>query len=225
MTHSTISVIVAGRSASFTRYATPAETDTYPMLTPPAADGILSAIYWHPGFSWDITRIDVLNEVILYERQGNELKDIPGKKGTDILSNHTQRLRRYIHKPAYRIQANIHLWPDAEHDEQYRYLDQFNKRVKRGAFHTHPYFGMRELTCQVYPDDHTPPIDEDADLGQMPLILDKIADPSGTQLFTQHTRSGRDWQASTFRGFVRPRFFNAVVRGGTLLIPSQRGEA
>ena len=83
---------------------------------------------------------------------------------------------------------------------------------------------MRELTCQVYPDDHTPPINEDADLGQMPLILDKIADPGGTQVFTQHRRSGKEWQVSHFQGFVRPRYFHAVVRGGVLLVPSQRGQ-
>ncbi|WP_082505782.1 CRISPR-associated protein Cas5 [Deinococcus sp. Leaf326] len=43
-----------GKSASFTRYDTPTERDTYPMLTVPAADGVLTSIYWQPGLRYKI---------------------------------------------------------------------------------------------------------------------------------------------------------------------------
>ncbi|MEF2892386.1 MAG: CRISPR-associated protein Cas5, partial [Akkermansia sp.] len=54
---------VWGDYACFTRPELKSERVSYEVMTPSAAIGILSAIYWKPQICWRIDRIHVLNPI------------------------------------------------------------------------------------------------------------------------------------------------------------------
>lgn len=217
-----------GPTACFTRYDTPAERDTYPMLTVPAADGILSSVYWHPGFHYEITQMAVLNPVQLYTWHGTELKTRPGRGGTDVLDNRTPRTKRLIHEPAYLIEARLVLRPELRPDARHwlgKYHDILRKRLNRGQVYEQPFFGQREYACHIEPaTGNETPWKADADLGPFPLHLRETPDPRGPLILTRHHHDVAEdrWVRQTYRGRVEPTFFPATVRGGVLQVPAYR---
>lgn len=216
-----------GTAASFTRYDTPAEADTYPMLTPVAADGILTSIYWHPGLAYEIRRIDLLVPVQLYSRNHTELQRTPGPSGIDVSQGRTPRSRRYIHQPAYVIHARMTFHPDDNHrDTRRKHLGIFRDRLFKGRVYEQPYFGLRELTCHVEPapPGSLVPCAVDADLGPYPLHLDQHPDPAGPVTITHHilNRVTGRWDRVREPGHVRPRYFEAQLRAGILIMPPYR---
>lgn len=226
--HGHIRVKAWGPTACFTRYDTAAERDTYPMLTVPAADAILGAIYWHPGFDYEITQIWVLNPVQVYTWHGSELKDVPGRHGTDTSTNRTPRSKRLIHNPAYLIEARLALRPELHGNASHwagKHFGILNRRLERGQLHAQPYFGQREYACYVEAaTGDEQPWQADADLGPVPLYLNKVADPRGPVTHTQHTFDvqTQEWVRQTYRGHIRTSYFHGVVRGGVLHVPPQR---
>lgn len=217
-----------GKSASFTRYDTPAERDTYPMLTVPAADGILTSVYWHPGLRYEIMAIHVLSPVQIYARHSNELKAIPGKDGTDILSNHTPRIHRVIHQPEYVIDARIVLPPEANSPEDHgKFYGILKRRLDRGQNYEQPFFGLREYVCHVEPISRFTPWDADADLGPVPLMLHEIPDPTGPLILTRHVHDfgTSTWVRHQLKGRVEAEYFEGTVRAGTLRVPPYRERA
>ncbi len=56
-----LSVHVAGPLACFHCLEYAAERVSYPVITPPAAQGPLSAIFWKPEFTWSVRQIWVVN--------------------------------------------------------------------------------------------------------------------------------------------------------------------
>lgn len=222
-----IHVHVWGQAASFTRYDTPAEADTYPMLTPVAADGVLTSIYWRPGLTYEIRCIDLLRPVQLYSRSSTDLARVPGRQGLDVSSSRTPRSRRFIHRPAYVIHARMSFQAGEDHGQLLRqHLGRFQERLARGQVYEQPYFGLRELTChaeRAIPGALVPcPVD--ADLGPLPLVLAQVPDPEGPVMLTRHAYNagtGR-WDRVRERGRVEPQYFDAQVRGGQLLIPPYR---
>lgn len=201
------------------------------MLTVPAADAILGAVYWHPGFHYEITQIAVLKPVQVYTWHGSELKDRPGRGGTDVLDNRTPRTKRLIHDPAYLIEARLVLRRELRGDAGHwngKFHSIFRRRLERGQLHEQPYFGQREYACNVEPatgDER--PWNADADLGPFPLRLREIEDSRGPLILTRHhldARSG-EWLAQTYRGRVQATFFPGLVRGGVLHVPAHREDA
>lgn len=216
------SVIMWGKLASFTRYDTPAEAQTYPMLTVPAAEGVLTSLYWHPGFSYEILSIAVLKPVVLLTRSGNELRV---KNTTNpVYGNRTQRMRQYIHSPEYLVTARQVPWPEATACEAEKYESIFRKRLERGAYWQPPYFGLRELACSVRPADGSEtPWNADADLGPMPLYLEEREQRGGPLVLTRHEREQGHWKAVQYPGFVTAHYMQGRVRGGVLRVPPYRG--
>jgi len=102
---------------------------------------------------------------------------------------------------AYIIAADVAMRSDVQEDEA-KYRDQFQRRVKKGQCHTMPYLGCREFTAnfgpEVPPDQDAHIQSIDAQLGRMLFDLDYELDGSG-------------------RG--QPRFFPAELLGGILHIP------
>lgn len=215
-----------GRAASFTRYDTPAERDTYPMLTVPAADAILSAVYWHPAFHYEITAISVLNEVRISTWHGNEMKDRPGRDGTDTARNRTPRVKRIIHDPAYLIDARIVLRRGPDHARAGgKIFGILRDRLARGQVREQPYFGLREYVCHVAPaTGEETPWAADADLGPLPLQLRDIEDPRGPLILTRHHYDVVQdrWVREQYRGRVQASYFPGIVRRGVLHVPAYR---
>jgi CRISPR-associated protein Cas5 subtype I-C len=120
-----ISVLVSGEYALFTRPEMKAERVSYDVITPSAARGILESIYWHPGLSWRIDRITVLNEIIFDSIRRNELgskipfgnvKKAMNGKEVDlhqyIKDDRQQRASLLLRDVAYIIDAHFDVFPD-----------------------------------------------------------------------------------------------------------------
>lgn len=231
-TRSHVRALAYGQAGTFTRLDTAAERDTYPMLTPAAAEGILRAVYWHPQMNYRILRIDVLSRVNIYAQRVNELSRHAPANGLNIseMENRAMRLRRVIDKPAYAIYADVVLHPAFRDGENLgKVTGIINRRLQRGQTYQRPYFGIREFPATVLPigpqlHDEPTPIPEDAELGPVPLFYQRLEDPNGplTQADFQWDYAEQTWLRRTKRIREAPVLFDAVVRSGTLMIPPYR---
>src|SRR6266849_6082471 len=211
MSYSPVEVCVWGKLACFTRPEMKVERVSYEVITPAAARGVLEAIFWKPEFQWQIREIRVLEPIRYFSILRNEVNNranyssaqrhLKGEGGYYADEDRSQRHTLCLREVVYIISANVAVRPGVEEDEA-KYRDQFQRRVRRGQCHSMPYLGCREFTANFGPE---PPIDKDAhlqditaDLGQMLFDLDYERDGSG-------------------RG--TPRFFYAQLRGGVLRIP------
>ena len=208
-----VEVCVWGKLACFTRPEMKVERVSYEVMTPSAARGILEAIFWKPQFQWHVREIRVLKPIRYFSLLRNEVKEratystgqksIQFKEGfySDEGKNRSQRNALCLRDVAYSIAADAVLLPDVEEDEA-KYRDQFQRRVKRGQCYSMPYLGCREFTANFSPEI---PDDEDmhtqditADLGRM--LFDIDYEPGGN-------------------GRGQPRFFQARLQRGILRIP------
>lgn len=199
------------------------------MLTVPAAEAILSAVYWHPGFAYEITQIWVLNPVSLYTWHGSELKTTPSRAGTDVTTNRTPRTKQLLHDPAYLIEARLALRPELRAEAAAwagKYFGILNERLKRGQVFEQPYFGQREYACHVeLPTGDEQPWDADADLGAFPLQMIDQPEARGPLNLTRHAFEGGRWHAQKYRGVKQATYFDGLVRGGVLHVPRYRWPA
>ena len=97
-------------------------------MTPPAARGIIEAIYWKPAIKYIIDKIYVLNpieyaEVTIDNRKLTVLKDV-----------------RYVIKAHFDLTERAH-----EKMTEQRYYARLMANINAGQFHHQPYFGYREF--------------------------------------------------------------------------------
>ena len=64
---------VWGDYALFTRPEMKVERVSYDVPTPSAARGMLEAVYYHPGLTWKIDRIHILNPIRFTNLRRNEV--------------------------------------------------------------------------------------------------------------------------------------------------------
>ena len=67
---------VSGDFACFTRPEMKVERVSYDVITPSAARGVFSAIFWKPAINWRITRIEVLNPIRWTSVRRNEVSAV-----------------------------------------------------------------------------------------------------------------------------------------------------
>jgi CRISPR-associated protein Cas5d len=129
----------------------------------------------------------------------------------DRAQRHTLGLRDV----AYLIRADVELKAHATEDVA-KYRDQFRRRVERGQCYHRPYLGCREFAAYFgKPDGTEVPIDHSDDLGRMLLDQDFEAAADGPASWHAHAGAG----AQVVQGVVRPRFFQARLERGVLLVP------
>lgn len=193
-----IAVRVWGPFACFTRPEYATERVSYPVITPPAAVGLLSSIFWKPEFDWIVTRIWVLAEPRWVSMTRNEVKKRATPDGRiNVLEDRTQRHNLFLRDVDYVIFARPSLRPHAS-DPVAKYRDQFRRRVERGGFFSPPYLGLREYTASFSPVDlrvTQPLAGLKIPIGPMSLDLG------------YHGNDGR---------FTKPEFFKATVTDGVL---------
>lgn len=211
MNYAPVQVCVWGKFACFTRPEMKVERVSYEVMTPSAARGVLESIFWKPEFSWQVREIHILKPVRYFSILRNEVNNranyasaqrhLRGEDGYYADEDRSQRHTLCLRDVAYTISASIVVRSGLAEDEA-KYRDQFQRRVKRGQCHNMPYLGCREFTASFGPE---PPFDKEArlqnitaDLGQMLFDLDYRQDGTG-------------------RG--TPRFFHARLQGGVLRIP------
>lgn len=195
-----LSVHVWGDFACFTRPEYTAERVSYPVITPPAAVGVLSSIFWRPEFDWLVRRIWICRPPRWVSMMRNEVKVRASRAlpQIDVTQHRTQRHTLFLRDVEYVIFAEPQLRPHAEADVA-KYRDQFRRRVERGAFFSPPYLGLREHPASFGALDlaATAPL-ADLDIAVGPMNLDLGYGEHGT---------------------TTPEFWDAHVTGGVLDVP------
>ncbi len=153
---------VWGNYALFTRPELKVERQSYDVMTPSAARGILEAIHWKPQIRWVIDRIHVLTPIRFQQIRRNEVghKAPAGKikqalnrgdlEGLQLLvdEDRQQRAATVMVQPAYVIEAHFLLTPRADaSDSEGKHLDIFNRRAARGQCFHQPCLGTREFAA------------------------------------------------------------------------------
>lgn len=179
-----IVVDVWGDFACFSRPESKVERLTYPVPTPSAMRGLLSAIYSKPReFYWQINRIEVLRPLRYISFKRNEVKEVLAVKadgslradtpilvdyaGADGNKGRTQRQTVALRDVSYRVYASICRQPDY-HEPEERLYNQALRRIRRGQCFYQPSLGLREFVAYFAPaEGEAEPIDLDLDLGLM----------------------------------------------------------
>lgn len=165
-----IKIEVWGDFACFSRPESKVERLTYPVMTPSAARGILSAIYSKPPeFYWQIRRIEVLNPIKYLSFKRNEVINSKiGKKPKPMLveDDRTQRQTVVLKDVRYRITAKIIPRKDYKGTVEQLY-EQAIRRIKNGKCFFQPSMGMREFVCYYSEPTDTHPTNESLDIGIM----------------------------------------------------------
>jgi CRISPR-associated protein Cas5d len=188
---------VWGPRALFSRPEMKVERVSYDVITPSAARGILEAIHWKPTMVWRIQRLQVLNPIRFESVRRNEVgSKIPsGKVASAMRAESTEGLALQVDQDrqqraaillkdvAYVIEAQIELTAKGRADPAesvQKHLEMARRRVGKGQYFHHPYFGTREFACDFellkgeLPSPHES-LKGERDLGWMALDLDYVA--------------------------------------------------
>jgi CRISPR-associated protein Cas5d len=195
-------VEASGDWACFTRPELTSERVSYPIMTPPAAVGLLSSVFWKPQFRWVVERIEVLAPVTWSTFRRNEsgsaiTRDHLAQGYLDVNDTVQQRMTTMLRDVHYRIHANVWVHPEADEQDPAKWRAQFQRRVERGQSFRTPFLGMREFHADVTEASDTRPHDWTEDLGVMHHSI----------TYDERTRAETyDW-------------FDAKVVGGVMEIP------
>lgn len=184
-----ISLHVWGDYACFTRPELKAERMSYEVMTPSAARGILTAIYWKPEMRWVVDRIHVLSPIRFTQVRRNEVGNImtlpskavmEGKKtatlGMYIEDCRQQRASMILRDVNYVIDAHVEVVQVQEGVNSIaKHLEMFKRRARQGQCFHQPYFGTREFPVSFelvespdkMPPCHLPPEQLNRNLGLM----------------------------------------------------------
>lgn len=193
---------VWGPFACFTRPEYATERVSYPIITPPAAVGLLSSVFWKPEFDWLVTRIWLVKPPQWVSMTKNEVKSraSTGRDQIDVLKDRVQRHSLFLREVEYVVFARPVLRAHAT-EPPAKYRDQLRRRAARGSFFSPPYLGLRELTASFGPADLQTVRPTDFTLPVGPMSLDLGYDGDGA---------------------TAPEFFNASIEGGVLDVPLPR---
>lgn len=165
-----IQVEVWGDFGCFSRPESKVERLTYPVITPSAARGILSAIYSKPPeFYWQIKKIEVLSPIRYISIKRNEVinsKIGRGMKPMLVEDSRTQRQTVALKYVRYRITAEIILQKDFKGTVEQLY-EQALRRIRGGKCYYQPSLGMREFVCYFSEPTDAEPVPVDLDIGIM----------------------------------------------------------
>ncbi|HKM84217.1 MAG TPA: type I-C CRISPR-associated protein Cas5c [Candidatus Acidoferrum sp.] len=207
----TFSARAQGPLACFTRPELKVERVSYPVITPSAARGILEAILWKPAIAWHVERIRVLKEIKFTAFRRNEVNSKAVAPPANLImhggalplffaeEDRAQRNTVALADVDYVIEAHFTMTEKAGPDDNLtKFVDMFERRLKRGQHFHQPYFGCREFVADLISAHDAPePIDDSRDLGLMLW----------------------DIRFGTKRNL--PEFFRAKLRSGVMEIPMQ----
>ncbi len=156
---------VWGDYALFSRPEFKVERCTYDIITPSAARGILEAIFWHPGLRWVIDKIHVVKPIAFTTIRRNEVKSkASGANAMSVMNGAkkelyintkddiAQRASVILTDVEYVIEAHFEMTDKASPtDNEGKFLDITNRRIRKGQFYHQPYFGTREFPVRFAP--------------------------------------------------------------------------
>jgi len=173
-----VRVKVQGEFACFTRPDLKVERMTYPCMTPSAARGVLDAILWKPEFKWHIHRVHILKPLRFFSVKRNEINSKQGKNPIFIEDKRAQRNSIILKDVAYIIEASVYTDAYSEKNPPMKYVEMFDRRVRKGQCYHRPCLGCREFAAEFSaPEVTDAPIPEDIPIGSM--LLDIFYDEKG----------------------------------------------
>ena len=217
---------VWGPMACFTRPELKVERVSYDVITPSAARAIFEAIFWKPAIHWQVTKIELLNNVQWMSVRRNEVGAVVGKTPIFIEEKRQQKNTLMLRDVHYRIWAKLEFIPkwkraesknpmiDSEEAELLhknenpgKYNAMFERRASKGQCFTQPYLGTRECTASfrlVNPEEESlvAPISESRDLGIMLYDMDFESDLKNPPAM----------------------FYRARMENGTIIVPPKNSE-
>lgn len=189
---------VWGPIACFTRPELKVERVSYDVITPSAARAIFESIFWKPAIRWQVTKIEVLNDIKWTSIRRNEVGAVVNKKPITIEDKRQQRNTLMLKDVHYRLTAKLIFIP--KHDRKFmnsknsqidneekellrkdenpgKYNAMFERRASKGQCFTQPYLGTRECAASfrlINPqtDQLLKPIHENRDFGIMLYDMD-----------------------------------------------------
>ncbi len=143
-----VAIKVNGDYACFTRPDLKVERMTYPCMTPSAARGILDSILWKPEFKWYVRRIKVLKPVKYASVRRNEINTKQSANPILIEERRAQRNSIVLKEVEYIIEASVYQDGKDEKNPPKKYVEMFNRRVRKGQCFRRPYLGTREFAAE-----------------------------------------------------------------------------
>lgn len=223
---------VWGHLALFTRPEYRMERVSYDVITPSAAQGLLKAIYWHPGVEYQIDYIQVLSPIRRMSIKTNEVTRMTSVNqvkaammnpervktfcfNTAMPKTHTPRVSTYLKDVRYIIHFTTMLNPDTANANmnEGKMDDILSKRLQKGSCFAQPYLGTRECEAHFklyepgwgHIDDRVP----DELLGEVklsPMFHSFVYPNSG-----KHAAFDPEWENGLPSIFFRPRMFNGFI--------------
>jgi CRISPR-associated protein Cas5d len=217
---SPILVKISGPFALFTRPEMKVERVSYDLITPSAARGALEAVLWKPAMRWLVERITVLKPIRFLAVKRNEVATkVPSdfvtwarrnEAGRDFFADDDRQQRNalVLRDVEYLVEAVIELTEKAGPEENViKFVEMFKRRVEKGQHYHQPYLGCREFPASV-------------ELAQGDEVPDQELlgheDDLGWMLHDIEYEAGKPKQ---------PRFFHAVLRDGSVVVPPWEGVA
>lgn len=201
---------VWGDFACFSRPESKVERLTYPVITPSAARGVLSAIYSKPvEFYWQVKKIEVLKPIRYMSFKKNEVinSKINRKFSAMVVEeNRTQRQNVVLKDVRYRITAEIVKRQSFPGTAEQLY-QQARRRIESGKCFFQPSFGLREFVCYFEGASDMLPIQETLDLG---IMLYDVFDLKNFE------------EASISKPFVT--LYHAKLENGVINVPAFESE-
>ena len=173
-----VRVKVSGEFACFTRPDLKVERMTYPCMTPSAARGVLDSILWKPEFKWHVRRILLVNPVKFFSVKRNEINSKQGKTPIVIEEKRAQRNSIVLKDVSYIIEASVYLDEYSEKNPPRKYVEMFERRVRKGQCWRRPFLGTREFAAEfMEPEGTETPIPDTIPIGSM--LFDIFYDENG----------------------------------------------
>ena len=228
---------VSGDYACFTRPEMKVERVSYDVITPSAARGIFSAIFWKPAINWRITRIEVMNPIRWTSVRRNEVSAVASTRsdGIFIEDARQQRAGLLLRDVRYRLFAEFDFIPPArrskavnpvpewltgtEEDGLYRqaearpdekeakYAAIFDRRAMKGQYFMHPYLGCREFACKEIRLVKHPELEAEQPIAESRDL--------GFMLYDMDYSDPKD---------IRPMFFRPQMKNGAIEVPHPESE-
>lgn len=131
-------VIISAPLGHFQRPGNPGEPSTYPIITPTAVEGVINAVYWHPGHSVQVRSISILNPIAYTTETATQLNHQTGDPW----------LRTYelLVEPKYLV--DFWLDCDSEVDTKKR-IGQLARRLLSGQHYYQPSMGISDYPATV----------------------------------------------------------------------------
>lgn len=228
---------VSGDFACFTRPEMKVERVSYDVITPSAARGIFSAIFWKPAINWRITRIEVMNPIRWTNVRRNEVSAVASERSDGILIEdcRQQRAGLLLRDVRYRLYAEFDFIPpekrskvrnpspewltEEEEKELYRqsemrpdekeakYAAMFDRRASKGQYFMHPYLGCREFSCKEIRLVKHPEYEVDKPISETRDL--------GFMLYDMDYSDAKD---------IKPMFFRPQLVNGVIEVPRPNSE-